>query len=264
MILNFRESGSPGNTTVVFIHAFTMNSEMLEAQQKAQSPRYHTLALDLPGYGKRASEEQDRYSMEDFGDDIIETLAGLQIQKAVFAGCSIGGYLIFDLFRRYPKVLQAAIFCDTRAEADTSQARQKRQELIERLVTEGTGWYPDSVVQALLSPGAAERKPDLATRVKQWAALPDVNTLTATVELLANRPDSTPTLSSVQVPAMVLIGEHDRATPVEAAESIHKGIPQSRLHIIPDAGHLSPFENAEAVNDIIMDFLAALPFASVS
>jgi 3-oxoadipate enol-lactonase len=261
MKLAITETGSAGARAVVFLHAFPMNAGMWSAQQEALSKDYHTLALDFPGYGKTPPDSRERYSIEDFGDGVIQTIRDHGIGSAVFVGCSIGGYVIFDLFRRYPDMINAAVLCDTRAESDSSEARGKRRDLIMRLETEGTGWYPDSVVAGLLSPGAETREPALVEKVRRWAAQPPVSTLTATVELLANRPDSTANLASITVPVLILVGEYDKATPREAAEVMHQGITQSKMHLIEGAGHLSPSENPDTVNRHLMEFLKSLPDA---
>src|SRR2546428_6530 len=75
---------------------------------------------------------------------------------------------------------------------------------------------------------------------------------------MAQRPDSTPVLSSIRVPTLIVVGEDDKATPVSSARTMHEAIPGSRLVIIPEAGHVSNLEQPEPFNAALRDFLQAL------
>jgi pimeloyl-ACP methyl ester carboxylesterase len=71
------------------------------------------------------------------------------------------------------------------------------------------------------------------------------------------RPDSRPLLSTIKVPALVLVGREDALTPVELSQEIAAGIPGARLEVVPECGHLSTMERPEAVNAALRAWLAA-------
>jgi 3-oxoadipate enol-lactonase len=75
---------------------------------------------------------------------------------------------------------------------------------------------------------------------------------------LATRPDNTKLLSSITVPTLLLVGEHDTVTPPEGMHGMAREIPGSQIHIIPQAGHLAPLENAGCVNQHILEFIESL------
>ena len=80
--------------------------------------------------------------------------------------------------------------------------------------------------------------------------------LRAAVECLPTH-DVRTRLGEITVPTLVLVGEHDEETPLSYAEALATGIPQSRLQIIPGAGHISSLEAPEAVNTALREHLAA-------
>jgi pimeloyl-ACP methyl ester carboxylesterase len=84
-----------------------------------------------------------------------------------------------------------------------------------------------------------------------------VGAITAAIDAMLARPDSTADLGRISCPVLVVVGADDSLTPVRDAEAMHQGIVRSRLVVIPDAGHLSNLESPDRFSQAVADFLAS-------
>jgi 3-oxoadipate enol-lactonase len=213
------------------------------------------LAVDLRGYGASQNYDDQPFTMSLYATDVLETLDAAGIHKAVFAGCSMGGYTIFELWRHAPGRFAAMILADTRAEADDAAGREKRQQQIHIIQQRGTGFLPGFVEDNQLSPHTREHDRELVREVRSWAEQANPGALARTIQMLADRPDSMGTLGSMNVPTLVVVGEDDKITPASMARTITDGIPGAQMVTIPRAGHLSPLENPKDFNRAVEMFL---------
>lgn len=240
---------------IVCLHAFPVYSHMYWQQVEHLSDQHRILALNFRGYGASAgSFSPDSFNVTQFALDVRDTLREIDIPRAVFVGCSMGGYVLFELWRREPELIAGMVLADTKAEADTEQERAGRYERIEKIKAEGTAGLPDSTA-GMLSDKTRSERGQVEVMVRDWATQPTAETITSTLDMLAKRPDSIATLATINVPTLVLVGENDKVTPLANAQTIHEGIVGSTLQVIPAAGHLSPLERPEETNDAIRHFL---------
>lgn len=257
MKLSYLQQGFGAALPLVLLHPFPLNSHFWKNQLSGLSRERHVIAPNFRGYGATVIEASDRISIETFASDIRKTMRNLSVPRAIFAGCSMGGYVLFELWRQEPSLVAGMAFIDTRAEADTEEARQKRMDTIEKIQQAGTADLPGSVAD-YLSSKTQENAPAVERDVRSWAEEPSCETVIKSLEMLAKRPDSVPTLATINVPTVVIVGEDDKVTPPDAAKVIAENIPESKLAIIPDAGHFSPLENPAAVNQAMQDFLPTI------
>ncbi len=255
MKLAYLQQGFGTELPLILLHPYPLNSRLWCHQLARVSRNRHVIAPDFRGYGRSRPEPQEGFTIEQFASDIRKTLKGAQVPKAVFAGCSMGGYVLFELWRQDPSLIAAMMFIDSKADPDDDAARAKRLEAIDTVRETGTAKLPE-VVAGMMSEETRTNKLDVVRDVSTWATEPSCETIIRSIEMLMNRPDSVPTLATIDVPTLVLVGEHDKVTPLEVAQTIHDGVEDSVLKVIPGAGHLSPIENPEAVNREMSAFLA--------
>lgn len=255
MKLSYLQQGFGSGLPLVLLHPYPMNAKFWCNQLASLSKTRHVIAPNFRGYGATRVEPQDEFSMERFATDIRKTLATAQIPKAIFGGCSWGGYVLFELWRQQPDLIGGLILCDTRAEADTEQARARRLEQVDHVRKAGTAELPDTAV-GFLSENVRLNNHAVVNDVRAWAQEPNCDTIIKSLEMLAARPDSTPTLATITVPTLVMVGAEDQVTPLDCAQRLADGIADSSLVIVPDAGHYAPLENPAVVNEAILDFLA--------
>lgn len=255
MKLSYLQQGFGTSLPLVLLHPFPLNSRFWSNQLSGLSHSSHVVAPDFRGYGASTSENLENISIAAFATDIRKTLKGAKISKAIFAGCSMGGYVLFELWRQDPALIAGMAFIDTRAEADTEEARAKRMELIEKIKLSGTADLPD-MAAGYMSQATRDTRPAVERDVRSWAQKPSCEVIIRTLEMLARRPDSVATLATITVPTIAIVGEEDKVTPVDAARVIADGVEDARLVTVPGAGHLSPLEDPKAVNAALASLIA--------
>jgi 3-oxoadipate enol-lactonase len=170
-------------------------------------------------------------------------------------GCSMGGYAAFAFARRHPQRLAGLVLQDTRAGADSEEAKKGRRTLARRVLDEGAAAAADAFLPKLLGATTQRERPELAARLREQILATRPEAIAAALHGLAAREDSRATLAIVRVPTLVLVGEEDVITPPEEAEAIARGIAGARLVRVPRAGHLANLENPRAVGSALGAFL---------
>src|SRR5579883_3313696 len=240
--------------SIVFLHAFPLNSRMWDAQIAGLSGKYQILTPDLPGFGN-SRKMQYPYTMEMCADSLCELLEELNISKVVICGISMGGYIAFELWRKHPEKINALILADTRADADSAEARQNRQRQIDLIKAGKEKEVLKALTEKLISGHTKQTSPGIFQKIVRISSVVAPEALMNTIKGLAGRRDSTKLLSTITVPTLVLVGENDTLTPPPSALFIHQSIPGSEYHILPDAGHLPPMEAPDLFNSAVDAFL---------
>jgi pimeloyl-ACP methyl ester carboxylesterase len=176
-------------------------------------------------------------------------------EPVVYVGLSMGGYVGFSLLRRHPERVGAFVIADRRAAADTPEGRQARQELASK-AEELNSPTPaiDAMLPRLLSP---HLRPGSVPEqlVKGMMSSSSARAVADGARGLGERAESYSTLPTIEVPTLVIVGEHDILTPPEDSQRIAAGIPNARLVSIDQAGHMSNLENPDAFNAALLEFL---------
>ena len=157
---------------------------------------------------------------------------------------------------RAPARFLGLVLADTRAGADTEEGRKNRYALRERVLAEGVGFLPEALLPNHLGKTTQEEKPEVVARAKALILEASPEAVAGSLLALAERPDSTPLLPGMRRPALVLVGEEDTLTPPEEAKRMAKALPDARLLILPEAGHLANLENPKAFRTALLGFLA--------
>jgi pimeloyl-ACP methyl ester carboxylesterase len=247
-------SGAP----IVFLHAFPLNASMWRGQIKALQQEYSCIAPNARGFNG-SSPFESTPSIEQMAHDVNAFLNALQItEPIILCGLSMGGYAAQNFARFYPQRLKALVLCDTRAEGDSDEAKEKRNTNIELIREQGAAALVERVLPTLLGETTRRENPALVQQVREWGNEAPASTLIAATEALRDRPEVTPYLSQITVPTLLIFGEEDALAPPEAIEKLNREIPNSRLVKIPRAGHLSNLENPSAFNAALFEFLRAL------
>ncbi len=244
---------------LVFIHAFPLSKAMWQPQVKALAGSYRIITLDLRGHGESDAPIWN-WSLEDYAADVIAILDSLGIAQAVFIGLSMGGYTLFSLYRQCPDRIQGMILADTRAQADTEDGKAGRRTMAQVAFKNGASAIADMILPKLLAPTTLERHPELAEQVRRIALSTPQAGIIVDLMAMAARPDSLDLLKTITCPTLVIVGEQDQATPVADSQAIVQRIPAATLVTIPQAGHLSNFEQPEAFNEAIRSFLKTHKF----
>ena len=245
-----------GGLPVVFLHGFPHNRRLWAPQLRALGSCCRCIAPDLRGFGE--STVAPPYTMDQYADDISRLLDALGVERALIAGLSMGGYIAFAIWRRHRHRVQALVLADTRAGADTEEGKRKRRAMIALARSEGSEAVAEQMIAGMVGSSTREKRPDTVEAVRAMLAAAPVDGVVGAIEAMIARPDSTATLATIDVPALIVVGEEDVLTPPDEARALHDAIADSRLEVIPAAGHVSSFERPAAFNSVVSDFVGAL------
>lgn len=130
--LKVHTQGQIGNPVLIFLHAFPFSGDMWKDQLNFFSEKFYCLAPDLPGFGESAPCDS-AVTFEYYVDSVLNYLKELKIEKAICCGLSMGGYLALRMYEKAPDQFRALILCDTKAGADSNEAKLKRWDNIQLL-----------------------------------------------------------------------------------------------------------------------------------
>jgi pimeloyl-ACP methyl ester carboxylesterase len=193
--------------------------------------------------------------MEKQAADLVRILDHAEVTRAPFAGVSIGGYVLFEFWRKHRVRVTALALCNTKAPPDTAEGRAGRLQAAADVLERGTEQFFESMVPKLIGKTTRETRPD---RVEGALAMMRKMSPEAVAHVqrgMAERPDSVPTLKTINVPTLVVTGDEDILTGPAEADLIQRNISGSQLGIIPRAGHYSPWEQPEEVGKLLRQFL---------
>lgn len=239
---------------VVLLHPFPANHKVWLPAAELLAGRYRLIVPDLRGHGQSGAGVGPA-TMQKHATDLLRLSDACGVGKAVFAGVSIGGYVLFEFWRRHRERVSGLILCDTRAGADTDEGRANRLKAADDAEKQGPVPFIDSMIPKLLGDTTRTTRPDLVERARKMMLEMSAAGIAAVQRGMAARPDSVADLKTINVPTLVMVGTEDTLTPLSEAEFIQRGIAFSRLQVVSRAGHYAVFEQHEAAGKSIRGFL---------
>ena len=255
--IHYVDMGDRNALTVTFLHGFPFSHAMWSSQLEAVGRMYRAVTYDIRGHGESIVGD-GQYMIEGHVDDLCSVLDHLKIEKTVLVGLSMGGYIALRAMERHAHRFQALVLCDTRSEADSSEGKVKRWGDVSSVKKNGSQTFADEFVKRIFAPETYAKKPGVVEAIRQTIRRTPPLSIAGTLIALAARTDTSPSLPSIKIPTMILVGEHDVITPLAAAQAMHERIAGSEMHIVPDAGHLSNLENPDFFNEKLLYFLKKL------
>lgn len=253
IVYEVRGDGPP----VVLLHPFPSHHEFWHPIAAALESRYRLILPDLRGHGDSEIGEGPAF-MQKHARDIARVIDAADIGKAAFVGCSIGGYILFEFWRRYRERVTSISLCDTRPQADTAEARANRLNAAATVLEQGTEPFIETMIPKLMGSTTVSARPDLVDGARAMMRKMSAEDISQVQRGMAERPDSVADLKTINVPTLIVIGEEDVLSTVADGELMRQNIAGSQLKVIPKAGHYSPWEQAELVGKILRQFLDEL------
>lgn len=254
--LAHREAGS--GRALVLLHAFPLSSSMWLEQRELLAPHCRVITPDQRGFGGSPLGD-DAPSLGECADDVVALLDRLDLDRVVLGGLSMGGYVAMEVLRRAPERVSALVLADTKLSADPPEARAGRLRTAEAVETDGTAALAETMLPVLLGATTLERRAAVAGRVRGLVTAAPAAAVAWASRAMAERPDSSEVLGATDVPALVVVGDQDALSPVEQAQQLVDALPQARLVVLPEAGHLTAVEDPEAFAAAVVAFLEGLP-----
>jgi len=243
---------------LVLIHAFPLHSGMWEPQREALSGVVDIVTPDLPGFGNAPGLDDESFTMDRAAHYLGRDLEARGIDRFILGGLSMGGYVAFACLRQFRERIAGLILADTRASADSEEGQAGRYASAERI---GRGEFDavvEELLEKLLSRKTRSERPELVERVRRIMLETLPESAVAAQLGMAARIDSTDMLASIDVPTALIFGAEDAITTVEEGKAMAEKIPNARLHILPDAGHLSNLEDPEGFNAAVRELIEAV------
>jgi pimeloyl-ACP methyl ester carboxylesterase len=204
------------------------------------------LGSNLPIGGFSRVPDAPVLTMQQLAADVMALLGHLQVQNAVFVGCSIGGYVMLELWRQAPKRMYGLTFICSKPQPDAEPGLAKRAENIARVRGEGVAGFLDTMSQTLTGPTAREKTPAVVPELRARMTL-TAEAVVAVQAGLAARPDSVPTVITITVPVLSIAGGEDGSVSPAEMEAFSAAPGGCEAHVIADAGHFAAFEQPHTV-----------------
>lgn len=250
-----------GGPTVVLLHPTPVDHRFWMPAAYVLASKYRLIIPDLRGHGQSEAGGESPLApitVERLAADVGRLLDSLEIRKAFFAGCSIGGYTLYEVWRTMADRVEGFAFCCSRPQADGEATRAMRQENIAKIRERGAAEFIESNLETVLGPTARRRWPQKIGEAREMMQGMTAEAMIAVQQGLAARPDSVATARMLRVPCFVLAAGEDPASPPAdmrlLAEQIRNGGYSAEYQEIPDAGHFAPFEQPDLVARILRRF----------
>ncbi len=254
--LAYKKAGN--GIPLLFIHGYPLSRKIWQPQMAALSDMAAMIAIDLRGHGESYPFDPP-YPMELLADDCKQLIDHLGIETPiVVCGLSMGGYITMALYRKFPEFFAGMILTSTRAGADSPQGKANRDVAVDNVRDQGVPFIVDGMLPKMVSPVTLASKTQLVSSIRGIMLETSVNGVIGALQGMRDRPDSSPTLSKVSIPTLIVHGADDQMIPVSEAEAMHGQIRNSRLVVIPQAGHLPNMEQPDQFNQAVREFLQSL------
>lgn len=245
-----------GPETILFAHGLLWSGEMFAQQVAALESEFRCVTFDFRGQG-RSEITATGYDMDTLAADAVALIAFLGVGPCHVAGLSMGGFVAMRLGARRPDLVRSLILLETSAEAEpvTNVPRYRLLNFVARWF--GLGLVAGQVMPIMFGRKFLEDPARRAERNRYRASLSANHRIGISRAVLGviERPPILAELGRITAPTLVVVGDQDVATVPAKSEQIRDAIRNSRLVVIPGAGHSSTMEEPAAVTGVLRDFL---------
>ncbi|MBL8156124.1 MAG: alpha/beta fold hydrolase [Anaerolineae bacterium] len=254
--LYFEDTGGQNRETIVFSHGLFLSSRAFDPQVAALSDRYRCIAYDHRGQG-RSEITKNGYDMETIYEDAAHLIQALDAAPCHFVGSDMGGVVAMRLAARRPDLIKSLVLIHTSpdTEPESEVARYRTLSFVLRWF--GTQWAADTVMKSLFGTDFLKNSAFASQRDdfrKQILALDRVGLSRAVTGYIA-RHGVYDEISKIQIPTLILVGDHNVSALPEQARRIHNRIKGSKFVVVHGAGRTASIEEPETVSNIIQLFL---------
>lgn len=212
------------------------------------------LGNSLPAGAFRRVPDAPALSVAQLASDVLALLEVCSAPRADFVGCSIGGYVMLELWRRAPERMRSLAFVCSKPQADAEANLVKRAGTIVQARAGEKEAVFDGMAQTLIGATARALHPEIVAQLRTRMTLSQ-DALVAVQAGLASRPDSAATVATIQVPVLAVAGGEDPAVAPAEMEAFRAAPGGCEYHLLPDAGHFAAYEQPEKVAGLLLEWL---------
>jgi len=254
--LEYNKVGS--GVPMLLIHGYPLSRKIWEPQISGLSDLATIITLDLRGHGDSYPFD-GAYTMDMLAEDCKSVLDELGVNTPVVGcGLSMGGYVLFSLYRSHPDLFKGLILTSTRPGSDSPEGKKNRDLAIKDTLDRGAGAIIDSMLPKMFSPSTISSNTNLVNQVREIMSNTSDLGIIGALQGMRDRIDSTPLLGQISCPVLIVHGKDDQLIPVGEAELMHQNISNSNLVLVENAGHLLNLEQPDRFNQAVREFLTFL------
>jgi pimeloyl-ACP methyl ester carboxylesterase len=247
---------------IVLIHAFPTDRRLFELARNEIEDIFHDsrifriITIDLWGFGQSSSVSVNgqAITMDEYASEVNELLKYLKIESTIVSGESMGGYVALAFLDKFPKKVEGLILSDTQSIADSPETKAKREATAVDVIQHGSESLMNEFTSKALSSTASEKT---KLFLKYILEKQDKMAVASALRGMALRNDTSNILANTSIPVLILTGDKDMIISPEQSQNMHALAKNSKLIVIPNAGHLSSLEQpaiwAQAVIDMFYD-----------
>lgn len=233
---------------IILVHAFPTDRRLWEPARNEiedifrDSRIFRIITIDLWGFGQSSATNGEAITMSDYAKEVYELMNYLSIHSAVIGGESMGGYVALAFLENYPKKVEGLILSSTQSIADTPEMKAKREAAAKDVIEHGT----EKLISEFIAKALSSNAPDQTKLfLKHILYQQDKMALASALRGMALRHDTSHILANSSLPVLILAGEKDVIISPQQSKNMHALAKNSKLVIIPNAGHLASFEQPQ-------------------
>lgn len=257
MKYHYNISGS-GDLPILLVHGFPFDHTMWDLLAAEISSDFRIIAPDLRGMGQTPPSEGNCVTMAELAQDLANLLDTLGVEKCVFCGLSMGGYVGWEFCEKFPHRVSAFILCDSNAGCDTPEAAANREITAQRVEAEGPAFLADAMIGNILAPETVENRPEIVAWYRRMVESNNAQGVAAIARGLGRRRDFREKATRLGLPVLILSGEADVLSPPPAMKVLAASMPDAKYVQISHAGHLAPLENPQETAAAVREFCRKL------
>jgi non-heme chloroperoxidase len=220
------------------------------------APSYNIILVDFPGFGDTPLEKQ--WTLGEAMVELHEKLNEQSVVEPAIGGLSMGGYAAFAYYRLYHNQVKALILSNTKASADTDEAKSGREVFAKDVEARGAQAVYDKLLEKLVSDSSKKNDPNLIPKLKRWIASFSPAAIAAGSRALALRDESSDILETISCPTLIITGEDDALIPDEEMEAMAAKIKGAKFISFTKSGHLTAVEYPDKWGSVVSSFLNVL------
>jgi 3-oxoadipate enol-lactonase len=239
-------------TPIVLFHSLLADDSSFDRIAPALAATHRVLILSLPGFG-----DSDRVEggLEAVADRVAAAVGALELeQPPIFLGNGYGGFVALTTAIRHPGIAQRLVLADCGA-AFSEPGRAAFRGMSAMAREKGLAAISDVAMRRLFAPSYQDAHPELIEERRARFLAVDAETFHAACAALASL-DLRGELARVETPALVLVGEHDEATPPAMSRELAAGLPHASLTVLPGCAHVPQLQEPALFMDVIRGFIA--------
>jgi pimeloyl-ACP methyl ester carboxylesterase len=241
---------------LVFVHGAAEDGRVWRPQLAALANEFTVVAWDEPGAG-RSSDVPAGFGLADYANCLAAVIEDLGLGRAHVAGLSWGGTVVQELYRHHPELVATLVLIDTYAGWKGSLSEQEVRARV-AAARQNLAVPAEQFDPTLYGLIAGEPPAEFAPLLDELAAAVRAESLGRQLLLMAET-DQRDLLSRIDVPSLLIWGELDARSPLTVARQFERAIPDAKLVVIPDCGHVSNLERPTQLNEAVREFCRAHP-----